>query len=411
MIAPATRRFGGAALLIAAAAPGLAATAPQGPGPSYQLVWEDDFDGAALDPSKWTPQIGTGCPSLCGWGNNELQYYRGENAIVGGGVLRIVARQEPFGGRAYTSARLRTLGLADFERGRFEMRAKLPSGRGLWPAFWLLPTDNAYGTWAASGEIDVVELVGHEPSRIHGTIHHGAEWPGNTSSGGSFDLPSGEFADDFHDFALEWDEHQMRWYVDGALYHVESSWWSSGGPFPAPFDQRFHLLLNLAVGGDWPGPPSQQTQFPAEFVVDHVRVYERVPAGQIAPYCVSSVNSSGVGGAISHFGTASIAQNDLVLVASGVIPDGFGLFFYGADAADLPFGDGRLCVAPPHRRLMPAVQADSIATVARPLDLASPPASEIAAGATFRFQYWYRDAAGGAAGYNATNGLRVTFAP
>lgn len=396
------------ALFAAVAPSGVASAAPQG---QYQLVWSDEFDGAALDPAKWEALIGTGCPSLCGWGNNELQFYRAENAVVGGGVLRIVAREESFGGRAYTSARLRTRGLADFERGRFEMRAKLPSGRGLWPAFWMFPTDSVYGTWAASGEIDIVELVGHEPDRIHGTIHFGAQSPGNTSAGGSYALASGEFADDFHDFALEWDETELRWYVDGVLYNVETSWWSSGGPFPAPFDQRFHLLLNLAVGGNWPGPPSTQTQFPAEFVVDHVRVYEATPTGEISSYCVGGVNSRGVPGAILHQGTASIAQDDLVLLASNVIPGGFGIFFYGPQPTDLPFGDGRLCVDAPHSRLLPAVAADSIATVARPLDLSSPPASEIVAGSTYHFQFWYRDAAGGAAGFNATDGLRVTFAP
>jgi len=252
---------------------GFSAVAPQVLA-QYQLVWEDNFAGSNLDLGKWQAQIGTGCPSNCGWGNNELQYYRAENATVAGGYLTITARAESFGGRSYTSARLRTRNLGDWERGRFEMRAKLPIDQGIWPAFWMLPTDSVYGVWAASGEIDIMECVGHEPNRVHGTLHYGGTWPGNVASGGNFTLPSGTFHDQFHVFALEWDEQEMRWYVDGTLYSVKSSWWSSGGSYPAPFDERFHLLLNLAVGGNWPGSPNASTVFPQSFVVDYVRVYQ-----------------------------------------------------------------------------------------------------------------------------------------
>ncbi|MCP3918669.1 MAG: family 16 glycosylhydrolase [bacterium] len=252
----------------------LTPAAARSQGAPYQLVWEDDFSGTTLDPTRWGPQIGTGCPDLCGWGNSELQYYRAENATVSGGRLTITAKEEPFGGRQYTSARLRTKNLGDFERGRFEMRAKLPIGRGLWPAFWLLPTDSVYGVWAASGEIDVMENVGHDPDRVIGTIHYGDSYPGNTSSGGSYTLPSGTFHDDFHVFAIEWDDSEMRWYVDGNLYSTKTFWWSSGGPYPAPFDQRFYILLNLAVGGTLPGSPDASTQFPQTFEVDYVRVYQ-----------------------------------------------------------------------------------------------------------------------------------------
>lgn len=253
----------------------LAATASA----QYQVVWEDNFDGNTLDLSKWTPMIGTGCPNVCGWGNNELQYYRAENATVANGMLTITARRENFGGQQYTSARLRTLNKGDWKYGRFEMRAKLPPGQGMWPAFWLLPSDFAYGGWAASGEIDVMENVGFEPNRVHGTIHYGAPWPGNTYSGGSRALSSGTFYDSFHEFAVEWDEFEFRWYLDGQLYHVESSWWSSGGTYPAPFDQRFHILVNLAVGGDWPGSPNGSTPFPARYEIDYVRVLQEVENG------------------------------------------------------------------------------------------------------------------------------------
>ncbi|MEM6675449.1 MAG: family 16 glycosylhydrolase, partial [Planctomycetota bacterium] len=241
----------------------------------YQLVWEDDFNGTSLDLSKWQPMIGDGCPNLCGWGNNELQYYRAENATVIGGSLRITAREENFGGRQYTSARLRTAGMGDWKYGRFEMRAKMPTGRGLWPAFWMLPTDSVYGVWAASGEMDVVEMVGQNPNRVFGTLHFGGTFPANTQSGGAYTLPTGTFADDFHRFAMEWDETEIRWYVDDVLYSTKTSWWSSGGPYPAPFDQRFHMLINLAVGGNLPGPPNGSTSFPQTLEVDWVRVYQR----------------------------------------------------------------------------------------------------------------------------------------
>jgi beta-glucanase (GH16 family) len=241
---------------------------------SWELVWEDDFDGTQLDLSKWEAQIGDGCPSLCGWGNNELQYYRSQNATVSGGFLTITAKAEIFGGKAYTSARLRTRDKGDWTRGRFEMRAKMPIGQGIWPAFWMLPTDNVYGTWAASGEIDIMEYLGHQPDRVSGTIHYGGPAPANQYSSSSTTLPSGTFHDAFHVFALEWDECAMRWYVDGTLYATKKDWWSEGGPYPAPFDERFHLLLNVAVGGNLPGPPDGTTQFPQEMVVDYVRVYQ-----------------------------------------------------------------------------------------------------------------------------------------
>ena len=137
----------------------------------YQLVWSDEFDGVAVDASKWVFQTGDGYPALCGWGNNELEYYRSENATVSGGLLTLTAREEVFGGRDYTSARLRTINLGDWLYGRLEMRAKMPIGQGIWPAFWMLSTNEVYGTWAASGEIDIMEYLGHQPDEVLGTIH------------------------------------------------------------------------------------------------------------------------------------------------------------------------------------------------------------------------------------------------
>lgn len=239
----------------------------------YTLAWEDNFDGTTVNTSKWAFQTGTGCPTLCNWGNNELQYYRAENATVAGGFLTITARQQAFGGKSYTSARLRSLGLADFTYGKIEMRAKLPIGRGLWPAFWMLPTNSPYGNWPMSGEIDIMEYVGHQPAQVFGTLHYGN--PNQIYSSTSTSLASGTFHDGFHTFAIEWEPNRIRWLVDDVQYACKSNWISSAGGYPAPFDKPFHMLLNLAVGGNLPGSPDGSTVFPQEFVIDYVRVWQK----------------------------------------------------------------------------------------------------------------------------------------
>jgi len=263
-------------LLIGSAQPASAQCADL---PGCVLVWSDEFDGTAVDLSKWTFQLGdgteVGLPS--GWGNNELQYYQAENATVADGLLTITAREEAFAGHDYTSARMRSLGKGDWTYGRIEMRARMPIGQGLWSAFWMLPSDSTYGGWAASGEIDIVEYIGDLPYRILGTIHYGAPWPHNVYSTINYYLPNGTFHDDFHVFALEWELGTIRWYVDGIPFATRNNWFSTGGPFPAPFDTDFHLLLNLAVGGNLPGPPNATTVFPQEYVVDYVRVYQLPP--------------------------------------------------------------------------------------------------------------------------------------
>lgn len=242
----------------------------------WTLVWRDEFDGTGLDESRWSVQTGDGCNlGICGWGNNELQWYQASNAVVSDGVLRITARRQSVGGKPYTSARIRSAGKGDWTYARVEARARLPKGRGMWPAIWMLPTDNAYGGWAASGEIDIMELVGHQPATVHGTLHYGDASPNNRSSGASFTLPSGTFADDFHTFALEWEPGVIRWFVDGQLYQTQTQWSTTTGGFPAPFNRRFHLLINLAVGGNWPGNPDADTVFPQDMVVDWIRVYQR----------------------------------------------------------------------------------------------------------------------------------------
>ena len=241
----------------------------------WELVWFDEFEGTEVDQSKWEYMIGDGCTfGICGWGNNELQWYRAENATIENGSLVITAREESYSGKSYTSSRLRTLNKGDWTYGRFVIRARLPKGQGIWPAIWMLPSDEEYGGWAASGEIDIMELVGHEPDKIHGTIFYGGSWPAQVSSSSTYTLPSGDFSDDFHIFTLEWEPAEMRWYVDGERYATKTSWWSSGGDFPAPFDKRFHLLMNVAVGGNWPGNPDVTTVFPQRMEIDYVRVYE-----------------------------------------------------------------------------------------------------------------------------------------
>jgi beta-glucanase (GH16 family) len=155
------------------------------------------------------------------------------------------------------------------------MSAQLPAGKGLWPAFWMLPSEEKYGGWAASGEIDIMEFKGHEPEQVHGTLHYGAPWPKNIYKGKPYRLPKGDFTDGFHRFAVEWEAGAIRWFVDDVQVQEQKEWNSSGGPFPAPFDQKYFLVLNLAVGGGFGGPVGADTRFPAQFKVDYVRVLQR----------------------------------------------------------------------------------------------------------------------------------------
>lgn len=244
-------------------------------GQQWELVWADEFDADTIDATRWEHEV-----NGFGGGNNELQYYtdRNVNSFIDDGHLVIQARKESFTGqdgtRNYTSARLRTKYRGDWTYGRFEVRAKLPVGKGLWPAIWMLPTDSEYGGWAASGEIDIMEMLGHEPNRIYGTIHYGGQYPRNKHTGTSWTLATGDFSTEFHVFAVEWEPGVMRWYVDDIEYQELTNWYSEGGVFPAPFNRRFHLLLNVAVGGDWPGSPDASTSFPQRMQIDYVRVYE-----------------------------------------------------------------------------------------------------------------------------------------
>jgi beta-glucanase (GH16 family) len=268
------------------------------PGGVWNVVWNDEFDGAAPDPTKWTYDLGNGPPA--GWGNSELEYYtsRPTNAFLFDGRLHIVARKESFSGFNYTSARFKTKGLFNRRYGRIEIRAKLPAGKGLWPALWMLPEDATYGGWAASGEIDIMENRGSNPQEVLGTLHYGGSSPANAySQGPTFTFPAAASTGDFHTYGIEWTTNAILWSVDGQVFQTQTNWWSStrvnGGEvpnaYPAPFNQPFFLLINLAVGGHFDGNPTADTVFPAEMEMDYVRVYDRTPPLQID---VSHTNST-----------------------------------------------------------------------------------------------------------------------
>jgi beta-glucanase (GH16 family) len=244
------------------------------------LVWWDEFagpDGSLPDPSKWTYSIGGG-----GWGNHELEYHtnRPENARIEKGNLVITARKENYTGadgvtRDYTSARLKTQGLFSQTYGRFEARIKIPAGQGIWPAFWMLGDDLPSAGWPKCGEIDIMENIGKEPGIVHGSLH-GPSTTSNTSDlTATFALPAGQnYADDFHLYAVEWEPTVVRFYVDSNLYATfDSSQWPAGGKWV--FDHPFFIILNVAVGGDWPGSPDPTSKFPQNMLVDYVRVYTK----------------------------------------------------------------------------------------------------------------------------------------
>jgi beta-glucanase (GH16 family) len=245
----------------------------------WVLTWSDEFnapEGSAIDSQKWTAEVGGN-----GWGNNELEYYtaRTQNARQEHGSLLIEAIREPYTGsdgvsRQYTSARLKTQGKFSQAYGRFEARIKMPRGQGIWPAFWMLGDDIASAGWPQCGEIDIVENLGSEPSIAHGTIH-GPGYSGEHGIGSPFTLPVGkQFSDSFHVFAVEWEPKQIRFYVDEHLYATRRP---SDLPRGARwvYDHPFFILLNLAVGGNWPGNPDSTTEFPQRMLIDYVRVYRR----------------------------------------------------------------------------------------------------------------------------------------
>lgn len=235
-------------------------------------AWQDEFDyTGAPDPAKWGYDIGGH-----GWGNNELQYYTDStgNAFVADGVLTIAARKEKKEGRGYTSARVISKGKGDFLYGRFEIKAKLPSGKGTWPALWMLPTDQAYGGWPKSGEIDIMEHVGFDPDRVHITMHTEAYYFKINTQKTATKVIDGAM-DRFHLYRVDWTPDAIRGYIDDALVLEFPN--EGKGYQVWPFDKRFHLLMNIAVGGDWGGQKGvDDGGFPARMQVDYVRVYKLI---------------------------------------------------------------------------------------------------------------------------------------
>jgi beta-glucanase (GH16 family) len=252
------------------------------PSSGWTLVWNDEFNGAngsAPAPSKWTYDQGGG-----GWGNSELETYtnRTANAKIQNGNLVITAQKETYTGtdgitRDYTSARLKTQGFFSQAYGRFEARIKIPRGQGMWPAFWLLGNDIPAVGWPQCGEIDVMENIGREPGIIHGSLHGPSSTARTSDLTSNFSLPAGQsLADDFHVYAIEWEPGAVRFYVDSNNYatFTKSEWPSSG---KWVFGHPFFIILNVAVGGTWPGSPDSTTQFPQQMLVDYVRVYTKSP--------------------------------------------------------------------------------------------------------------------------------------
>ena len=243
------------------------------PQPQWSLVWQDEFTGPAgtlPSSASWRFDIGTD------WGNAQLEFDtdRPENASLdGNGNLAIVARAEPFQGRAYTSARITTEGKHEFRYGRIVARIKLPVGQGIWPAFWLLGANHRTIGWPQSGEIDVMEYRGQEPRIVHGSLHGPGYSAGNALTR-RFELQQARFDDDFHEFRVDWDADRIDFFVDDRPYYTVRR---GDQPGLWVFDHPFYIILNLAVGGTFVGPPNAQTRFPQTMLVDWVRVYERLP--------------------------------------------------------------------------------------------------------------------------------------
>lgn len=248
----------------------------KGQSPFNKLVWSDEFNYQGLpDSSKWSYDRGNGCPAICGWGNNELQYYtwnRPENARVENGRLVIEAKKESYQGAAYTSARLVTKNKGDWKYGRIEIRAQLPAGRGMWPAIWMLPTKWEYGGWPRSGEIDIMENVGYIPDSVFGAVHTDA-YNGMIGTQKVRSIYCKDLKDSFHVYSVEWTTDYISFRIDGKEFNHFRNDGKSVATWP--FDKEFHLLLNIAVGGNWGGKKGvDDAIFPQKMLIDWVRIYQ-----------------------------------------------------------------------------------------------------------------------------------------
>lgn len=291
--------------------------------PRWEMIWAEEFNGTALNMDNWNIQAGDGCPNLCGWGNREQQYYSTDNISVANGMLTITAREESKGGRSFTSARINTKNKFDFTYGRVEVRAQLPAGLGTWPAAWMLPTSNTYGIWPLSGEIDIVESTNlgvNNKKTITGTSHYGMLSPLNSFTSNNHE-PSANPQDAMHTYAMEWSRDHIRYFFDDTHYATQTSanWYTTredgrggyeqvpamGAMVSPPFDQSFHILLNLAVGGNLTGNPAMgelNTTFGGSgqtYDVDYVRVFRCVDNDRIGHGVGCRANASSSVRAIS----------------------------------------------------------------------------------------------------------------
>ncbi|MEM9390064.1 MAG: glycoside hydrolase family 16 protein [Bacteroidota bacterium] len=246
---------------------------------NYQLVWSDEFEYEGFaDSTKWSYDVGDGCPNVCGWGNNELQYYTkndADNAFVKDGKLIISLLQEKIGAKEYSSARLVTRNKGDWKYGKFVIRAKLPRALGTWPAIWMLPTDWKYGGWPNSGEIDIMENVGYDPDSIVGAAHTGA-YNGMYGTHKNSRIYVPDSHSNFHEYSLEWKPNEYHLFVDDRKYFTFCNENKTASEWP--FDQRFHLIMNIAFGGNWGGRKGiDPTNLPQQMEIDYVRVYQKKP--------------------------------------------------------------------------------------------------------------------------------------
>jgi beta-glucanase (GH16 family) len=233
---------------------------------SYSMVWSDEFDGSSLDSGAWNVEQRDTVQ------NNELEAYTNGNVYVSDGLLHMVAKKQNWGNKHYTSGRINSRSKKTFLYGKFEARMKMPAGKGFWPAFWLLPND--FNDWPAHGEIDIMEVLGHDLHTLHGTVHMGTpghDINGGAGFGGKTSMPD-PYNEDFHLYTVEWTPGQITWSVDENVYFTAKP--SQTKPYWPFVGNKFYIIFNLAVGGNWPGAPDSHTVFPNEFVVDYVRVYQ-----------------------------------------------------------------------------------------------------------------------------------------
>ena len=241
--------------------------------PALKLVWSDEFNGTALDEKSWNYEIGDGCPNNCGWGNNELQYYKKENTSVKDGYLIIQAKQEAAGNRAYTSSRLTTQNKVNLKYGRIDIRSAMPKGQGIWPALWMLGKNIGTVGWPKCGEIDILEMIGGSATGRDDTAYGTVHWDNNNSHamyGGNTKLTAGILNDEFHVFSIIWDAKKITWYLDDRKFHEIDT--TPAGL--SEFQEDYFFIINMAVGGNWPGNPDGSTVLPQHLVVDYIRVFQ-----------------------------------------------------------------------------------------------------------------------------------------